>query len=416
MFAMFKNSYKIFVKGDYMKIAMVFDGLQVGGIERVGVDYARLLTKMGHEVHLFNLRPELAELESAFLESSEIVHVFYPRVLAPEQFSVLTKRTAWGRFAYPVIYAGLTAVNWAYKLFLKGTRREFREEYDLVIAFSGHYNDLTFAVKNFLKARKKMAWVHGAFYQYVLLSDGFVRLYNKIRNLVVLSDDGQTEALYNHRYLNLNISKLYNPTFISSRTVSQERVAELGEQYGKFIVMVSRLSYPEKDPYTVVKAFALLRQKYGQDYNLVFVGDGPERAPLEKFVAEQGQNLEKHVFFAGTCSDVQNYYSAAKLFVHASLSGEGLPTNMIEALSYHLPQVVTDVKVGPREILGNSEFGLLCRCGDPEDMAGNMNRMLTDDALYKMYQDKSESRFRDFLPDRIEEQLSCVLKNVMDEE
>ena len=42
-----------------MKIAMVFDGLQTGGIERVGVDYARLFRELGHEVDAYNLRPAL---------------------------------------------------------------------------------------------------------------------------------------------------------------------------------------------------------------------------------------------------------------------------------------------------------------------------------------------------------------------
>ena len=32
-----------------MKIAMVVDGLQVGGIERVAADYAKLLLSLGHE-------------------------------------------------------------------------------------------------------------------------------------------------------------------------------------------------------------------------------------------------------------------------------------------------------------------------------------------------------------------------------
>ena len=38
-----------------MKIAMVFDGLQIGGIERVGADYAKLLIELGYEVTVFNL-------------------------------------------------------------------------------------------------------------------------------------------------------------------------------------------------------------------------------------------------------------------------------------------------------------------------------------------------------------------------
>ena len=37
-----------------MKIAMVFDGLQIGGIERGGTDYANILCALGHEVTIVN--------------------------------------------------------------------------------------------------------------------------------------------------------------------------------------------------------------------------------------------------------------------------------------------------------------------------------------------------------------------------
>ena len=37
-----------------MKIAMVFDGLGVGGIERVGIDYMKLLSEDGHDVTVYN--------------------------------------------------------------------------------------------------------------------------------------------------------------------------------------------------------------------------------------------------------------------------------------------------------------------------------------------------------------------------
>lgn len=49
-----------------MKIAIVFDGLQIGGIERVGADYARILSELGHDVTVVNLVPNLKEMEKNF--------------------------------------------------------------------------------------------------------------------------------------------------------------------------------------------------------------------------------------------------------------------------------------------------------------------------------------------------------------
>ena len=44
------------------KVALVFDGLGFGGIERVGVDYAKLFHNIGYDVSIYNLRPDLTEM------------------------------------------------------------------------------------------------------------------------------------------------------------------------------------------------------------------------------------------------------------------------------------------------------------------------------------------------------------------
>ena len=46
-----------------MKVALVLDGLQVGGIERVCLDYCKILLSLNYEVTIFNLRPKLNELK-----------------------------------------------------------------------------------------------------------------------------------------------------------------------------------------------------------------------------------------------------------------------------------------------------------------------------------------------------------------
>ena len=85
-----------------------------------------------------------------------------------------------------------------------------------------------------------MCWLHGALYSYFLISYGYMKLYEKIYNLIVLVDDAQEEVLSYNRKLKLNIHKLYNPTFIKSREIDCTHVEELKSKYGKFVLMVSR--------------------------------------------------------------------------------------------------------------------------------------------------------------------------------
>lgn len=398
-----------------MDIALVFDGLQIGGIERVGCDYVRLFSELGHSVTVINLYPQLDQMEKEMPRGTQIEHISFLRKMCPEQYAQLIKRNLAGRFAYPIATVVLGGVGALYKIYSK--RRDYlNKQYDVVIAFSGHFNDLTFVANGFVKSRAKMCWLHGALYGYLLTSDGFYNLYKKIRNLIVLVDDAQEEALvYNHQK-SFNIKKLYNPTYITNKPVDAGLVNELRQKYGNFAVMVSRFNYPHKDQFTVCDAFEILISKYGMEINLLFIGDGPDEERVKKYASDKGEDISLKIHFLGAKSDVQNYYSAAKLLVHASVAGEGLPTVMIEALSYNLPMVVTDSKVGPREILGDDEYGLLCRVQDPEDMAKKINRLLTDNELYIHYQKLSAERLKAFKPETIKSQLMGILNSVLSPE
>ena len=394
-----------------MKIAMVFDGLQIGGIERVGADYSKLLCQLGHEVTIINLVPKLNEMVKEYPESCEYQTIKYPRWMAPERYSKLVKMNFWGRYLYPCAYTLFGLANIVYK-FICRFRNISRKKYDLAIAFSGHYNDLTFVAKKYVAAKYKMCWLHGALYGYLVNSDGFFNLHQKIKNLVVLVDDAQEHVLSYNRFCKLNIHKLYNPVFLSEKPVDSQLVSELKNKYGRFLLMVSRFTYPQKDQFTVAAALKVCREKYGDDLNLVFVGDGPDKTRVEEFVQNMGEELSSHIFFEGSRMDVQNYYASAYMLVHSSVAGEGLPTVMLEAMEFNLPMVVTDSKVGPREILGNDEYGLLCRVQDPEDMAQKIHRMCSDKHLYEDYQKKEKIRLCDFKPEVIKSQLQSVLEDV----
>ncbi len=394
-----------------MKIAIVFDGLQIGGIERVGSDYIRLLRELGHEVTVINLVPRLNEMEYLVPEGVRIEHFPYPRWLCPERYNKLIRMHDWGKYAYPVLSLGLSLMNVVYRLY----SRLFSflcTRYDLAIAFSGHFNDLTFLSLGYVRSEKKLCWLHGALYSYLLSSDGFISLYRKIGNLVVLVDEAEEEILAYNPFLRLNITKMYNPVCIGRRKVDEGEAELLKRKYGVFILMVSRFSYPHKDQYTVAEAFSLVREKYGDDIDLVFVGDGEEEEKVKNYVSSSLSSVSSHIHFEGARNNVQDYYSSAKILVHASVAGEGLPTVIPEAFSYGLPVVVTDSKTGPREILGDNEYGLLSRIRDPRDMAEKIHRLLSDDSLYALYRKKGLERLSSFSPDRIRTELSSLLERI----
>ena len=395
-----------------MKVALVLDGLQVGGIERVCLDYCKLFLDLGYEVTIFNLRPKLNQLEKEIPEGVKIVHMPFSIWVTPERYTKLIKRNYIFRIAYIFIYLLLLILDFLYKVYCKIVYKECRSQFDFAVSFSSHFNDLTFVTNHFVKSKNYMSWCHGAIYSYLLMSDGFINLYNKIKNIVVLVDDAQEEVLSYNKNLKLNIYKLYNPSFVKSRPIDDEKVNHLKEKYGKYLLMVSRFQYPHKDQLTVIKAFNILIKKNKINSNLLFIGDGPDRKKAEDLADSLDSDVRKRIHFLGTKLDVQNYYTAAFALVHASVAGEGLPTIMIEAMNYNLPEVVTDSKTGPREILGDSQYGLLCKVKDPKDMSEKIYRLYTNPDLYKHFQILENERAKDFSPNHIEKKLKSILQDV----
>jgi hypothetical protein len=222
-----------------MKIAMVFDGLGVGGIERVGIDYMKLLSEDGHDVTVYNLVPSANAMESEIEDSITIRHNSFPRKVCPEMYVSLVKRYSWGKYVYiPIDIA--TNIGLAFSKLIKKNRKE---TYDFAIAFSGHYNDLKFVASDFIKAKHKICWLHGSILDYALLSSGFLMLYKKIGNLVSLSSFYDNGVMTSNKWLSdINIRKIYNPTFIADRELDECKIEHLRESYGEFLLMVGRFT------------------------------------------------------------------------------------------------------------------------------------------------------------------------------
>ena len=385
-----------------MKIAFVFDSMFYGGIQRVGIDYIHLLKSRGYEVDVYILNPKKTdEIVNELPEDCEIKNMPLPLALCPEAYWRVAKQYWWGKYAFPIIFLLLRIILFGYKCIITPRRK-----YDVAIAFSGHLNDLSFVAYDFLKAKKKCCWLHGGLYSYMVIVPGFERLYMKIKNLVVLTDVCQKEVLFFNKFLHLNIEKIYNPSFIRQKPLNEQKISELRDKYGDFVLMVARLS-PPKNHKSLIKAMAYIREKYHYSCNLLMVGEGELEEELKIFAVENG--MADVCFFEGNQPEPQNYYAAAHLFAFSSFS-EGLPTVLIEAGSFGLPLVSSDTSV--REILGNSEYWLVSPIDDFEALGENIYRILSDKEMYRKYSDLALEKSKQFVPEVILERVEAFLLNL----
>lgn len=392
-----------------MKVALVVDGLQVGGIERVAADYAKIFRELGYETTVVNLSPSLNAVEKEISNHARILRVRFPRWLAPERYGAAIIYGAWGRFVYPAAYLVLKAAGFLYKPVLKLLHRELRERYDIAVAFSGHINDLTFVADSYVSSEKKTAWLHGAEYEYNVLSPGYMVLYRKIKNLVCLSELCDAECIKFNRRNQINKVKIYNPVSVKDKAVDREKVQKLRERYGDYALMVARLD-DDKDQVTAINAMRLLDSKYRLHKKLLLVGGGKNEAALKAYAEQCG--MQEQVIFTGSVDDVQNYYAGAAVYVHSSPL-EGLPTVLLEAMQFHLPIAATDSVPGVREILG-SDCGLISPVFDAEGLACNIFRLYTEKSTAEKVAEAGEKRIRDFAPGVAKEKIASFFESLLE--
>ena len=111
----------------------------------------------------------------------------------------------------------------------------------------------------------------------------------------------------------------------------------------------------------------------------VIVGDGPERAELERQAAPLGDR----VLFAGWSGDMSSVYAAADLIVLTS-DNEGMPVALIEAAMQGVPAVTTDVG-SVRQVVLDGTSGTIVPVGDGGALAEAVVRLTHDKDLLRAY-------------------------------
>lgn len=117
------------------------------------------------------------------------------------------------------------------------------------------------------------------------------------------------------------------------------------------LVMVARFS-PQKDQASLIKAVKHLPKDL---YTLTFVGDGSTLDECKTLVKKL--SLENNINFVGFKENVNKYLIDNDVYI-LSTHYEGLPISIIEAMSYGLPILATNVG-GNSEMVKNNVNGFL---------------------------------------------------------
>lgn len=323
---------------DRLRVAHVTQGLDVGGQEKLLVEFARHADRRRFELLIVALggRGRLA----ATLEDLgwTVCALEAPSGLRPGLVRRLARLLRAQRIDVvhthddrPLLY-GMPAAWWA------GVRRRFHTH---------HHGAVPYITR---RQRLLQGWA-------ARLCDRFVCVsHDSARYAVALGvDPARVRTLHNG--------------------IDLERFPFTGPRDDGPAVTVARLS-PEKDIANLLHATREVCVR-APDFRLEIAGDGPCRAEWQRLTGELG--LTERVRFLGEVRDVPALLGSARLFVLPSQT-EGISLTILEAMARGLPVVATHVG-GTPEVVRTEETGLLVPARDPVALAAALVRVHGDAEL-----------------------------------
>jgi len=143
--------------------------------------------------------------------------------------------------------------------------------------------------------------------------------------------------------------------------------------------------------------FRALAQTSPSNWLLLLVGEGEDRAALEKQAADLG--LQDKIRFLGHRKDVDKIMQISQMFVLSS-AWEGFPYVIIEALANGLPIVATDVGGVSEGVLDN-KTGYLVPPDDDNVLAEKIGALLSSPELRSQFSANGKRLFREQFLDEI---------------
>ncbi len=144
----------------------------------------------------------------------------------------------------------------------------------------------------------------------------------------------------------------------------------------------------------LLRAARVVRQQ-NRPFQLKVIGDGPERATLEKLAEDW--SLGAQVRFLGRLpdSDIADLLARSDLLVVPSLGGEVFGMVLAENMLRGIPILASDLGAFA-EVLGDA--GRTFKTGDTADLARQIAQLLDDPSALLHFADAAHQRVRDFFP------------------
>lgn len=342
------------------KICLIIGNLSGGGAERVTINLATALAKLGHQVDVIL---SYNKIDYSLDDFNFKVHIVAPNKNALQKTIEL---------------------NGEYDLIVSSLYREHKVCKEAKLPNMYFCIHSTISMKLHIKysnlrlvaylGRGPLKFIRKTAHYFDKINHPFfVKDLYKNQNLITVSDGVKTDLL-KFGVKPKTVQTIYNP-FDFNYIKQQAEKYKVEEQ--DYIIHVGRFVTAKRHD-ILIRAYA----QSGIKQKLIILGDtcndvNTNRITSEtrKIAEELGLQDQDKVIFKGFISNPYPYIKNAKALVLSS-DFEGLPTVLIEALILGVPIVSTDCPSGANEILIHDLAQFLSPVGDVEALAANIKKMI----------------------------------------
>ncbi len=297
------------------------------------------------------------------------------------------------KYIYPC-YSKLNNYKYRLSVLLKTIYPiHIKDNYDIEVAYLECGATKVISTSTNKKA-KKIAWVHCDLSKKISNINEFKKKsmgwYRKFDKVVCVSQDVEKsfKSIYGNEF---DTEVIYN---VIDDYGIKEKAKETVDDYSfdektPTIVSVGRLSKQKRFD-RLIEAHKLLLDN-GISNNLLIIGEGDERETLEQTITSSG--VQSTVTLAGFKSNPYPYIKKADLLACSS-DYEGFSSFVAEGLILGKAIVTTKCN-GMKELLGNSQYGIITEC-DAKALSEGIKKLLADNSLKEEYERNATERAKSF--------------------
>lgn len=280
-----------------------------------------------------------------------------------------------------------------------------KEKYDYEIAFmEGASTKVISGCHN--RKTKKYAWIHTDMEKYRWSQRSYKnvkeekRAYSHIDKIFAVSSD--TRDIFEKIY---NRPAIYVQNILSDQTIEMyaDKEKNLYDNHQFNIVSVGSIK-PIKGYERLIKVHKTLKNEGIKCVHYI-LGDGPSYINLKQKIIENG--LEDRIILKGYIENPYPWIKEADMLACVSYA-EGYSSVVCEAVILGVPVITTECS-GMKDILGESEYGLIVK-NDDISIINGIKEMITNRELYQKYLLKVKERRKAFRVDNSVKQLRTKLE------